>query len=93
MTYVALASLHHALAFLLLAALIAELTLVRPGVKAREMRTLLLIDGVYGAAFVSLLIFGFLRVYFGEPGHHYYFDNTVFWSKVSVFALIASLSI
>ena len=57
------------------------------------MRRLAFADAIYGATFVALLIFGFLRVYLGEAGHDYYFANTVFWSKMAVFAGIAVLSI
>lgn len=91
--YIALASMHHLLAFLLFAALIAELALIRPGVSVRDIRTLFLTDAFYGAAFVLLVVFGFMRVYFGESGHHHYFDNMVFWAKMGVFAFIAALSI
>ena len=91
--YTILASLHHILAFILVATLFVELVLVRPGMSARDLRTLASTDAIYGGAFVALLIFGLLRVYYGESGRHYYFENTVFWLKMGVFALVAALSI
>lgn len=91
--YTALASLHHILAFILVAALVLELFLIRPGMNAREIRMLVSADMLYGAAFVLLLVFGFARVFFGESGHLYYFGNGVFLLKMLVFALIATLSI
>ncbi len=91
--YTALASLHHILAFILVAALVVELFLIRPGMNAREIRRLVSADMLYGAAFLMLLVFGFARVFFGESGHLYYFGNGVFLLKMVVFALIATLSI
>ncbi|WP_413785320.1 DUF2214 family protein [Cognatiyoonia sp. IB215446] len=60
------------------------------GVSARDMRTL---ASIYGGAFFALLVLGLLRIYYDESGRHYHLENTVFWLKMGVFVLVATLSI
>ena len=87
------AFLHHVAAFALVAALVVELVLVREEITLQAARRVLLADLAYGAAAGSVLVFGLLRVFFFEKGAGYYLHSVPFIAKVSLFALIALLSI
>jgi len=50
-------------------------------------------DAVLGAAAGILLVVGMLRVFFFEKGADYYFHNSAFLTKFSLFILMALLSI
>lgn len=93
MVDLALAILHHWLAFALVAVMLAEAALVRhvdqPGVVARLAR----LDAVYGASAGLLVIAGLLRVFHGARGPEFYLENPFFWAKMGAFALVALLSI
>lgn len=88
-----LASLHHLVAFSLVAILAIELVLVRPGMDAATIRRLGRIDIGFGIAAGLMIIVGAARVYFGLKGAAYYLGNWVFWTKMAVFAIIGLLSI
>jgi putative membrane protein len=87
------AFLHHVAAFALVAALVVEFVLIREEITLQAARRLLLADLVYGAAAGSVLVVGLLRVFFFEKGAGYYLHSAPFIAKVSLFALIALLSI
>jgi putative membrane protein len=87
------AFLHHVAAFTLVAALAVEFVLIREEITLPAARRLLLADLVYGAAAGGVLVVGLLRVLFFEKGPHYYLHSAPFIAKVSLFALIALLSI
>ncbi len=87
------AFLHHVAAFALVAALVVEFVLIREELTLQAARRLLLADLVYGAAAGSVLVVGLLRVFFFEKGPHYYLYSAPFIAKVSLFALVALLSI
>jgi putative membrane protein len=87
------AFLHHVAAFALVAALVVEFVLIREEITLQAARRLLLADRVYGAAAGSILAVGLLRVFFFEKGAGYYLHSAPFIAKVSLFALIALLSI
>jgi putative membrane protein len=87
------AFLHHVAAFALVAALVVEFVLIREEITLQAARRLLLADLVFGAAAGSVLVVGLLRVFFFEKGPHYYLHSAPFIAKVSLFALVALLSI
>jgi putative membrane protein len=87
------AFLHHVAAFTLVAALVVEFVLIREEITLQAARRLLLADLVFGASAGSVLAVGLLRVFFFEKGADYYFHSAPFIAKVSLFALIALLSI
>ena len=87
------AFLHHVAAFALVAALAVEFVLIREEITLQAARRVLLADLAYGAAAGSVLVFGLLRVFFFEKGAGYYLHSVPFIAKVSLFALIALLSI
>ena len=89
----AFAFLHHLAAFALASALVVEFVLIRSELTVRNARALLSIDAVYGAAAGTILVVGFLRVFFFEKGAAYYFHSAPFIAKLSLFAIVGLLSI
>jgi putative membrane protein len=89
----ALAFLHHAAAFVLVAALVVELVLLRGELTVTYARSLLRMDAAYGLSATILLIVGFLRVFYTEKGSDYYFASGPFIVKISLFVIIGLLSI
>ncbi len=90
---VTLAFLHHAAAFLLAAVLLVELVLLRGELDVRTARTVLRMDALYGIAAVTLLVVGFLRVFYTEKVPAYYFQSGTFIAKIALFVVVGLLSI
>jgi putative membrane protein len=88
-----LAYAHHLAAFTIIGVLVAEWTLVRPGVSAAHIARLVKVDAAYGAAAVVLLAAGFARVYLGAKGHAFYAGNAFYWTKLGLFAAAGLVSI
>lgn len=88
-----LAFLHHLAAFVVFAALMVELVLIKPQLTLDTARAVLRMDAVYGAAATVLLVVGFLRVYYTEKGAFYYFHSAAFITKITLFAIVGLLSI
>ena len=86
------AFLHHAAAFALVAALTAELVLIRSPLTVEHARRILRFDAVYGISASLLLVVGFLRVFYFEKGAGYYFHSAPFLMKLALFAIIGLLS-
>ena len=92
------AFLHHLAAFTLVGALAVEFVLVGTiergaALSLASARRLAVADAVLGAAAGILLVVGLLRVFFFEKGADYYFHNSAFLTKFSLFILVALLSI
>lgn len=92
------AFLHHLAAFTLVGALAVEFVLVgtiQRGATLRvaSVRQLAVADAVLGASAGILLVVGLLRVFYFEKGADYYFHNHAFLTKLSLFILVALLSI
>jgi putative membrane protein len=87
------AFLHHLAAFTLVAALAIEFILIRMELSLATARRLLIVDAVLGASATLLLIVGLLRVFYFEKGATYYFSSHAFLTKLTVFILVAALSI
>jgi putative membrane protein len=88
-----LAFLHHLAAFVVFAALMVELVLVKAQLTAASARSVLRMDAVYGVAATALLVIGFLRVFYTEKGAAYYFHSAAFIAKITLFAVVGLLSI
>ena len=93
MTYLALAIGHHLLAFALFAVLVAERTMMSGMISPDAVRRLRPLDAAYGGLAVSLVVVGFLRVFFGVKGADFYLANPLFWAKIGAFVAVALLSI
>ncbi len=87
-----MAFLHHAAAFVLVAALAVEHMLFEPRPTLAAARRLMRLDMAYGAAAGTLLIVGFLRATHFEKGWAYYSGNPYFLAKIAMFAAVALLS-
>jgi putative membrane protein len=85
--------IHHAAAFLVVAALMVELVVLKNELTVSSARSVLRMDMVYGIAALVLLVAGFARVFYTEKGAAYYFDSGAFLLKLTLFVLIGLLSI
>ena len=86
------AFVHHAAAFALVAALAAELVLLKD-LSAAAARRLRAIDAIYGASAGMLLAVGLLRVFYFEKGASYYFQSAPFIAKLALFIVVGLASI
>jgi putative membrane protein len=87
------AFIHHAAAFLVVAALMVELVLLKGDLTLASARSVLRMDMVYGIAATVLLIVGFARVFHTEKGSAYYFASASFLVKLTLFIVVGLLSI
>jgi putative membrane protein len=87
------AFLHHLAAFVLVAALAAEMVLLKGEVTVQIARRLARIDALYGASAGILLVVGLLRVFYFEKGAAYYFHSAPFIAKLALFVAVGLLSI
>ena len=88
-----MAFLHHVAAFALVAALTAELVLLKSELSAATMRKIVRTDMIVGLSAGVVLLVGLARVFHFEKGAGYYFHSWPFIGKLSVFILVAVLSI
>ncbi len=88
-----LASFHHVLIFALMAALAAELVLVRPGMSEPLISRIARIDQAFGALSVAVIVVGVCRVVWGLKGWEAYSGNVWFWHKMAAFLVVGLLSI
>jgi putative membrane protein len=87
------AFLHHLSAFTLFAALVLEFVLIRSILTVESVRKILLADMILGISASVLLLVGLTRVFYFEKGAYYYFHNWAFHTKLTLFVLIALVSI
>jgi len=88
-----LAFLHHVAAFTFVAALAIELVLIRGELTLQSARKLPLVDLAAGISAGVVLIVGVIRVNYFEKGAAYYLHSAPFIAKISLFVIIALLSI
>jgi putative membrane protein len=91
-TDLVLAIAHHLLAFGLLAVMVMEFNMLRPGLSTSDLKRLGIVDAHYGALAMLLIVIGVCRVFFGIKGAAYYGDNPWFWAKMATFAGVGLLS-
>jgi putative membrane protein len=84
---------HFLLVFVMVACIVGELLLVRPGMTNETLSRVGRLDAVYGIGAVLLLVLGFGRVYFGLKSPDYYWSSPAFHLKLTLFALIAVASL
>jgi len=87
------AFLHHLAVFTLFAAVVVEFMLLKDDLTLLSARKLLAADMALGIAAGAALIIGLGRVFHFEKGAAYYFHNWAFIAKLSLFILIAIVSI
>ena len=91
MTDLILASIHHLLAFGLVALLIGQRVLLNPG--RIDPLGLSRLDAAFGATAALVLAVGVGRVVLGVRGWAFYEGNPFFWAKLATFGLIGLISI
>lgn len=84
---------HHLAAFALVAAISAEFVLMDRTLSVGQARRIQRADMIYGISAGALVVAGFLRVFYFEKGNAYYFHNVFFIVKLSLFFLVALLSV
>ncbi len=87
------AFVHFLAFFVLTTTLVLQLGLLSDSISVVTARRIQRADRVSGIAAVLVLIFGFLRVVYFEKGADYYFDNTFFLIKLTLFIAAALISI
>src|SRR5688500_11040710 len=87
------AFLHHVAAFALVAALVVEFALIKGEVTPANARKIALADLAFGISAGVVLMVGLLRVFYFEKGASYYFHSAPFIAKLSLFVIVALLSI
>ncbi len=94
MLLAALVAFGHYLAFFALAAaLVLELALISASLSVETARRIQRADRAIGISATLLLVFGFLRVIYFEKGADYYFNNTFFWLKLTLFVVAGLVSL
>jgi putative membrane protein len=88
-----LAIAHHLAVFSVFGLLIAEVVLLRPGIAAERIRQLGLVDTLYGAASMLVILAGLARVIWGAAGWEYYVANWAFWAKMAAFIIVGLFSL
>jgi putative membrane protein len=87
------AFLHHIAAFALVGALAIEFVLIKGELTAANMRKIGVADAIFGISAGIVLVVGLLRVFYFEKGADYYFHSAPFIAKLSLFVIVALLSI
>lgn len=87
------AFLHHLAAFTFVAALAVEFVLLSGELTLQTARRLPRVDLVAGVAAGTVLVVGLLRVAYFEKGAAYYLHSAPFLAKLSLFVIIALLSV
>lgn len=90
---VALAFVHHLAAFVIMGALMVELVVLRNDLTVASARSVLRMDMAYGIAATTILVVGFLRVFYTEKSAAYYFHSGTFLAKIALFVIVGLLSI
>ncbi len=87
------AFIHFLAFFVLTTTLVLQLGLLTDSISVATARRIQRADRISGIAAMLVLGFGFLRVYHFEKGADYYFDNTFFLIKITLFIAAALISI
>ncbi len=88
-----LATVHHFLAFGLVAIIAIEATMLRSTLDRERLLRLAAIDRAYGMVAGALLLVGIARLGMGAKGWAFYSGNPAFWLKMVAFIAIGLLSI
>lgn len=89
----ALAMLHHLLAFSLAGIIAAEFVLIRSEPTPATIRRLAHVDRHYGLVAMAVILIGVGRVVYGLKGWEFYVYNWLFWAKMAAFLTVGLLSI
>lgn len=93
MTELIIRYLHFIGIFMLSSALVAEHLLLSSEVSVQKLKKIVIIDGIYGASAIIVFFAGLsLWLWTGKPAN-FYSENWVFHLKISIFVLVALISI
>ena len=84
--------IHFMSVMVLFSALVAQHLLFTPRVSRETLRLLILLDAIYWAAALLVLASGLLKALYWGAGADYYLGNSVFHTKMTLFALVILLS-
>ncbi len=90
---IAIPYLHFIGIMVLMGSLITEHVLLKPGMTKEQIKTLALTDLIYGASAIIVLVTGLLRWFVYGKGSAYYLSNPLFHTKLTLFVVLAVLSI
>jgi len=85
---------HYIGIMILMGALITEHVMLKPGISKEQIKSLALVDLIYGISAGLVLITGLLRWFMVDPkGAEFFTKNHLFHIKITVFVVIVFLSI
>lgn len=90
---IAIAYLHIIAIMVLMGSLISEHVILKPGMTRTQIKSLAAIDLIYGIAAGVVLISGLLRWFVYGKGAAFYLSNPLFHTKLTLFVIMAILSI
>ena len=88
-----LAWVHYVLIFALVSCLVAEVVFYAQALDAPTFARLRRVDQAYGMLAGAVILSGIARVVYSPKTAAYFLHNPVFWTKMSLFAAVAVLSI
>ena len=87
------AYLHYLSFMFCFGALVFERISLKINPNKKEAISMVIADVIYGIAGIALLVSGIYRVIKYGEGSEFYTQNPVFWIKISIFAVVGSLSL
>jgi putative membrane protein len=88
-----LAILHHLAAFSVVGLLFAEVALLRGAMTGPAISRFGRVDGLYGIAFIAVVVVGIARVIWGIVPPEVYLANLWFWIKMAALIAVSLVSI
>jgi putative membrane protein len=90
---IAIPYLHYIGIMLLMGSLISEHLLLKPKMTKEQINSLAITDLIYGMSALLVLATGLLRWFVYGKGSDYYLSNPLFHTKLTLFVILAILSI
>ncbi len=90
---IAIPYLHYIGIMLLMGSLISEHLLLKPKMTKEQINSLAITDLIYGLSAILVLTTGLLRWFVYGKGSDYYLSNPLFHTKLTLFVILAILSI
>jgi len=84
--------LHYISFIIVLLALLLEHVMMKPSLSRAALRKLVIIDGVYGTAFLLVFLSGLGLAFWSEAEFRHYLSNTAFVQTLVLFFVIALIS-
>lgn len=91
--YILIPYLHFIGIMALMGSLITEHLFLKPGLSKSQVKSLSSVDMIYWISIILVLVTGLLRWFFYGKGSDYYLSNPLFHTKLTLFFVLAVLSI